>query len=458
MKIITFNDAIIVGAALICIGVSLYVWLIAGTTDWTILRNYVFASGCSFLFFVGSLYLPQQAKSYVVIFTLSLGSGLYMAEAFLNLTIADRKSPLEKAVRATGQNFDNRTTLQVIMDMRKGTDQQVLPFISPKRLFKENGLKVNGETIYPLAFVPESKLIYCNEDGQFPVYKVDKFGYNNPPKQFDKRNTDAVIVGDSFAFASCVNTNEGPAGFMRMAGYNVYNLGMPGAGPIVQLAAIIEFAVSLRPKYVFWFYYEGNDLRDLEIEKQLPVLPRYLEKDFSQQLVERQSEFVLAHSAYAQDYLAKAIRIDQKKAARNKPVMQFLKLNEVRKITNLDRNRTNKPFPDSLISKLKYVLASAQEKVSQWNGELVFVYLPAWSRYGSEHHEPTLQARPRVLEMIKSLGIPVIDFDQTISLNEDWQSFFPYGLPGHYNPAGYGFLAQHLLGFLENRDSATKPK
>ncbi len=458
MKTITFNDAIIFGAALVCGGILLFIWFIAGTTEWIILRKYFFASGCSFLFFIGSLFLPRQGKSYVVIITLSLGAGLYIAESFLSFTLVDRKSPLEKAVRAAGQSFDYRTTLQVITDMRKETNQQVLPYISPKQLFKEKGLRVDGETIYPLGFVPESRLVYCNEDGQYPVYEVDKFGYNNPPNQFDMSNTDAVIVGDSFAFASCVNTGEGPAGVMRRAGYSVYNLGMPGAGPILQLAAIIEFAVSLKPRYVFWFYYEGNDLRDLAIEKELPVLSRYLEKDFSQQLVERQSAFVLAHAAYARDYLAKAIRDDHKKAARNKPIMKFLKLNEIRKIANLDRNRTKQPFPDSLINKLKYVLATAQEKVSQWNGELVFVYLPEWSRYGSEHHEPTLQARPRVLEAIRSLSIPVIDFDQAISPHDDWRSFFAYGLPNHYNPGGYGVLAQNLVGFIENRNSATKPK
>jgi hypothetical protein len=45
MKTITFNDAIIFGAALVCGGILLFIWFIAGTTEWIILRKYFFASG-----------------------------------------------------------------------------------------------------------------------------------------------------------------------------------------------------------------------------------------------------------------------------------------------------------------------------------------------------------------------------------------------------------------------------
>lgn len=44
------------------------------------------------------------------------------------------------------------------------------------------------------------------------------------------------------------------------------------------LASLVEYGPILRPKLVAWFFYEGNDLIDLELERRSPLLMRYLQE------------------------------------------------------------------------------------------------------------------------------------------------------------------------------------
>ena len=65
---------------------------------------------------------------------------------------------------------------------------------------------------------------------------------------------------------------------------------MRGNGPLFELAQIKEYLPALKPKIVLWFYYEGNDLSNLKIEKQSALLRRYLEGGFTQNLLDRQAD------------------------------------------------------------------------------------------------------------------------------------------------------------------------
>ena len=57
-----------------------------------------------------------------------------------------------------------------------------------------------------------------------------------------------------------------------------------------ELATLEEYLQPLHPKIVLWFYYEGNDLIDLQKERKNKLLMRYLNGNFSQNLIALQSE------------------------------------------------------------------------------------------------------------------------------------------------------------------------
>jgi hypothetical protein len=65
-------------------------------------------------------------------------------------------------------------------------------------------------------------------------------------------------------------------------------LGLAGAGPLLELATLTEYAAPLKPTVVLWLYFEGNDLRNLYSELKSPLLMNYLDPDFSQNLIHRQ--------------------------------------------------------------------------------------------------------------------------------------------------------------------------
>lgn len=44
------------------------------------------------------------------------------------------------------------------------------------------------------------------------------------------------------------------------------------------------------PQIVLWIYFEGNDIKNLIEEKEAPILLNYLNREFSQGLLTRQSE------------------------------------------------------------------------------------------------------------------------------------------------------------------------
>ena len=72
---------------------------------------------------------------------------------------------------------------------------------------------------------------------------------------------DAVLVGDSFTYGSCVSDGDESSSRLRQKGFHTINFGQVGNGPLIQLATIREYVTPLRPKYVFWMYYTAMIFR-----------------------------------------------------------------------------------------------------------------------------------------------------------------------------------------------------
>ena len=80
-----------------------------------------------------------------------------------------------------------------------------------------------------------------------------------------------------------------------LAGYKniqkkVINLGYGGTGPLIQLAQLKEYGFKVKPQKIIWIYGEGNDLDNLRDELNIPIIKKYLEKNFSQELILKQKE------------------------------------------------------------------------------------------------------------------------------------------------------------------------
>ena len=102
------------------------------------------------------------------------------------------------------------------------------------------------------------------------------------------------------------------------------------------------------------------------------------------------------------------------------------------------------------------ILRLAKAEAGSWEGRLVFVYLPGvWSVENKEAVDPI---RMRVLEMVASLQLPLVDVEAAMTTHPDPVSLYSYRGssligPPHFNAEGYEIASEVILEWL-SRDSA----
>ena len=101
-------------------------------------------------------------------------------------------------------------------------------------------------SIFSLSGISNSKTIFCNESGRYSIYKSDRYGFNNPDKEWDKEEVEYLLVGDSSTQGSCVNRPNDIGSVLRtISNKSVLNLGYRGNGPLTEYATLREY---LSPK------------------------------------------------------------------------------------------------------------------------------------------------------------------------------------------------------------------
>lgn len=311
----------------------------------------------------------------------------------------------------------------------------------------------------PLSGLSNKYTLFCNETGTYESYTSDEHGFNNPSGSWVNQ-PDLVLIGDSFAHGECVGVSDSIAGNLRKSGKQVVNLGLGGSGPLIEYAVLREFAAQLKPKAVLWIYFEGNDINfDLPEEEQSTLLMTYVNNpSFSQNMLMRQPEV----DQWWQDFISgkkteKEIHLNEsvwKKHGRT--FMELVTFTNLRTSVPLFFKRKladpTDNFPSESLELFKKILKQSQEQVTGWNGKLYFVYLPTYKRYVAPQANPAPLgnfSKPRVLSIVKSLNIPIIDIQEEVfARHPDPAALFPLRRFGHYTAEGYQLtaiaIAHHL--------------
>ena len=130
-------------------------------------------------------------------------------------------------------------------------------------------VKNYSNVLLPLSGLSNLETILCNENGYYSIYQSDRYGFNNPDNEWDKKEIEYLLVGDSFTHGACVNRPSDIGSVLRnLSDKSVLNLGMSSNGPLIEYATLREY-LGKNIKKVLWIYYEGNDLRNLELEKKI---------------------------------------------------------------------------------------------------------------------------------------------------------------------------------------------
>ena len=210
------------------------------------------------------------------------------------------------------------------------------------------------------------------------------------------------------------------------------NLGYGGNGPLLQYAGLREY-LSKNVKNVLWFYYEGNDLINLNNELESTILNKYLDNsNFSQDLKNKQKKIDdLCNIAIEKEFTTLENRNIYKK-------LDILKLSAVRTLLYNyvpDKYRPKQQSRPKAGEKFYEILRLAKNLTLKNNSKFYFVYLPEYSRYKSDYDNTDYH---EVKKIVKQLQIPFIDIHAEVFEKEkNPLNLFPFKLKGHYNIEGY---------------------
>ena len=233
-------------------------------------------------FSILTFFFNQKINKYLLIIIISFTSTLYLFESYLTFYPQIKNEIVYK--KETKKKWDRRTKKEVYNDFAKSNDNVSLSI--PLNAYLDN-----TKPIFPLGGSSYSKVINCNENGYYSINHTDRYGFNNPDNEWNIKDIEYFLVGDSFVHGDCVNSPNDIASVLRtITKRSILNLGVRGNSPLSQYAVIREY-LNPNMKKILFFFYEGNDLRDLKLQKQNKILMRYVnDKNFSQNLKLRQTE------------------------------------------------------------------------------------------------------------------------------------------------------------------------
>jgi lysophospholipase L1-like esterase len=425
------------------------------------LRDAVYYYGIPALLSAAALsaaFLRPAARALVSIYILAAGAGLIAAEIYVGLTAkppeeAQRQQLISEWAKA-GIPYDSRSVLEVVRDMRRENIEAYPPFSAMSVLRSEGGssegsaLSADGGELLPLGTVSNTPTVVCNETGKHLIYRSDRYGFHNPADVWERRRMDLAALGDSYTEGYCVPSDRNFVALVREKHPATLNLGIQGNGPLLELAGLTEYLVHVRPRSVLWFYYEGNDLVDLEVERRNPLLTSYLRDGFTQNLMARQPSVDKAIREYFADGAAR--RSAERPAQLDVEDVLFLRNLRDRLRLALTGSLALDFDEEASLALLRDVLAAARSRVEGWDGTLVFVYLPSvWTHLPEADQPRQSRLRERVLQMARAAGVPVIDVSADFLAHPDPASLFVSAdREAHYNERGYRLVAEKLLARL----------
>ena len=405
-------------------------------------RVYYYTGVCLIIFSISSFYFNKSVKIYLTIILFSSLFSVYIFQSILmaNFFKDDIQNVRYKIAQKNNISFDNRSVHEIYSDL-KNIGEDITINVAPTNFidFKKDFL--------PLGGVANKKTIHCNESGYYSIYKSDRFGFNNPNDEWNKKELEYLLIGDSFVHGSCVNERDTISGNLRTFNKQrgVINLGYRGNGSLLEYATLKEFGKKIPVRNILWFY-SGNDIKDLARELDNEILKKYLEdKSFNQNLEKKQSDI--------DNYLRKII--DSKLASKNNYIYNFIKLGPLRSyvFTLVNDNETiNEINYDVVFKKFEHILHQANNFAVENNSEFYFVYLPTIHRYSSNNtNDDDVIYYDKVINIIENLGILIIDINEELFLNsENPTTLFPFGVHGHYTVEAYKNIANIIINRTKN--------
>lgn len=359
--------------------------------------------------------LSKLIQKYFLIAILSIFFTLYLFESYLIFKIFPFSNN-------NNFNFDKRSIFQLYKDIKKNENV----FLTVGSYTNQLHLEIFSD-IFPLSGFSNINTIYCNELGYYSEYLSDRYGFNNPDKEWDSEEIEYLLVGDSFVHGACVNRPYDIASVLReLSKKNVLNLGQGATGPLTQYAILREY-LTPKVKKIFWVYFELNDLDDLSKELNSRPLKKYLtDLNFSQNLKLKQNQI---DDLYTKYYVPRFLEQNQENIISKNFFITFIKL-------TYTRNLFLSSASSNVLPSFKNILILTKDLAYKNNTKLYFVYLPSFYNYASINYNT--KKKDDIKLIVNNLDIPFIDIDNEVFKNEQYPlKLFPFEKFGHYTIEGY---------------------
>ena len=374
-----------------------------------------------------TFYINKKFKDYIIISSISFFVTLYLFEIFLTL-----KDPLDKKIKIyekeTGKKYDTRSRFQLFNDLKKKNNKIKIVVFPATHL---NQMK----NFFPLSGISNSETIFCNENGYYSIYNSDRYGFNNPDNEWNQKDIEYLLVGDSFVHGACVNRPNDIASELRsLSNKSVLNLGYTSNGPLLEYATLREY-LDTNVKKILWMYFEDNDLNELKKEFNDEILHNYFnDLNFSQNLRSKQKEIDTMINRTMEKEIYKQGEVEKNLYSKNfkNKLIKLIKIYNTRGVIFKRYKIKSQPKAHK---EFKMLLRLVKDLAVKNNSKLYFVYLPEYNRYLNNYDNSSYHS---VKKIITDLEIPFIDIDQEVFKKEQNPlKLFPFKLNGHYNIAGY---------------------
>ena len=133
-----------------------------------------------------SFFLKKNIQQNLFLSVLSSYLILFTVDVLLENNIFNQIN-FKKYEFQTKKEYDRRDRYQIFNDTKK-LNTEVKITLPPSHLYKYN------KEIYPLAGISNSETINCNENGEYSYFTSDRFGFNNPDTEWDKKNKLITII------------------------------------------------------------------------------------------------------------------------------------------------------------------------------------------------------------------------------------------------------------------------
>ena len=410
--------------------------------------NYYIIVSILIFFSIITFFINLKIKEYLIISIISLIISIYLFEGYLTFKIYSPKKKLLKErilqrnfyEKQTGMKWDRRTRLEIYEDLKMINNDIVVSIAPSHYIYKKQ-----SQPVLPLSGISNSETISCNENGYYSIIQSDRYGFNNPDSEWDKKEIEYLLVGDSFTYGECVNRPNDIASVLRaLSNKSVLNLGQSDNGPLMEYATLREY-LDKNVKNVLWIYYERNDLRDIKKEKKSRILNKYLDDlNYKQNLKFKQNEMnKLGLNLIEEKKVEKNKENEKKRKIYKDNLIKFIKIYN----TRVSIFTSSKPS-SSLVPEFKKIIKLAKELVEKNNSKLYFVYLPERGRYETNYDNTNYNL---IKDVVSELRIPFIDIHNEIFKKEQNPlKLFPFVKHGHYNVDGYKKIAETIHEFTKN--------